>query len=92
MKHCFFEAEAAMWAVRGLCMFDAEEGLVEGDVTGSELGQQTCLVASELVEYDNVVDRGEGVVDFGCSFVAGGDGPLADPSEFGQFSQFLVRC
>ena len=38
MKHFFFEAKATMWAIRGLCMFDVEEGLVEGDVTSSELG------------------------------------------------------
>lgn len=44
----FYDVRVTMWTEGGGGSFDVVEGLVEGDVSGSELDEETGLVMTEL--------------------------------------------
>ena len=48
VMNSFYDVRAAVWAKGGGGTFYTVEGLVEGDVSGAKLDEETGLVAPEL--------------------------------------------
>ena len=72
MKYALFVALAAMGTVGRIGSLDSEECFVEGDVAGSELREDTSLVASDV----DIVIRWSGFVKWVYLGEAGGCAPF----------------
>ncbi|KAG5718647.1 hypothetical protein E4T56_gene16659 [Termitomyces sp. T112] len=73
----------AVGADRGLGPFDTEEVLVEGDVAGTELHQDSGLPAPEVPDQPHVSSRWEGIVDPVDVLETRGSSPSALPLRYG---------
>ena len=80
MEDGFFDPGTTVGTIGRGCAFDLVEGLIKGDVTGSELSEQAGLVTAQLIDDVNVICRGEQIVNLVCLFVTGGSKPFTFPS------------
>ena len=80
MEDGFLDPGTTVGAIGRGRAFDSVEGLVKGDVAGSELSEQAGLVTAQLIDDVDVVCRGKRIVDLVCSFVTGGSKPFTFPS------------